>query len=138
MMTEHDEQVAVIDWTFSQLSRWPELDLLFAIPNGAMLGGGKIGAIRANALKAEGLRPGACDLMLPVARGGQLGAFIEMKTEIGRLSENQQQFISAVEKQGYICFVAYGAGEAIEFLDDYLSQPPTLPAAPQEPEGFRP
>ena len=53
-MSEHAEQVAVIDWCFRHMSKYPELDLIFAIPNGAMLGGGKIGAIRMNSLKAEG------------------------------------------------------------------------------------
>ena len=124
-MSEHTEQCAVMDWCFYQLSRYPELDLMHSIPNGAMLGGGRVGAIRANALKKEGLRPGTPDLFLPVARGGAFGLYIEMKTEIGKLSENQEQFIANVEPQGYLVFVAYGADEAIEFLEKYMAQEPT-------------
>lgn len=123
--TEHDEQVAVIDWIFLQSAKHPELDLTFAVPNGAMLGGGRIGAIRANTLKAEGLRPGAPDLVIPSARGGYFGVFLEMKTKTGKLSENQEQFIVNAEKQGYMCFVAYGADEAIEMLEGYLKKPYT-------------
>lgn len=123
--SEHAEQAVVIEWCFLNLSKYPELDLIHSIPNGAMLGGGKIGAMRMNVLKKEGLRPGTPDLFLPSAHGGKFGAYIEMKTEKGRLSENQSQFISQVEKYGYICFVAYGAQEAIEFLEDYLNQPYT-------------
>ena len=119
-MTEHAEQVAVIDWCMMNLRQYPELDLLFAVPNGAMLGGGKIGAIRMNALKAEGLRPGVPDLFLPVARHMCHGLFIEMKTSSGRLSENQTEYIAAVEKQGYFCAVCHGADEAIETLEWYM------------------
>lgn len=125
VMSEHDEQVAVIDWLFQQSAKYPELDLTFAVPNGAMLGGGKIGAIRANVLKAEGMRPGAPDLVIPSARGGYFGVFLEMKTKTGKLSENQEQFIVEAEKQGYMCFVAYGADEAIEMLEGYLKKPYT-------------
>lgn len=119
-MSEHDEQVAVIDWCYAMLRTWPELDLIFAIPNGAMLGGGRIGAIRANSLKAEGMRPGVCDLFLPVARGGFHGMFIEMKTETGKLSENQKEFIAAVEEQGYYTAVCFGAESAIEQITYYM------------------
>ena len=123
--TEHAEQVAVINWCFYMLSKYPELDLIHAIANGAMLGGGKIGAIRMNSLKAEGLRPGVLDLYLPCARGGAFGLYIEMKTKAGKLSDNQKEFIRNVEKEGYVCFVAYGADEAIDFLEKYLAQPRT-------------
>lgn len=121
-MSEHDEQVRVIDWCFTHTAAVPELDLIFAIPNGAMLGGGKVGAIRANRLKAEGLRPGVCDLFLPVARGGYHGMFIEMKTLTGSLSENQEQFIERVTEQGYFAPVCFGADEAIENIEWYLNQ----------------
>jgi hypothetical protein len=117
---EHDEQVAVIDWCFANMQKYPELDLIFAVPNGVMLGGGKIGAIRMNFLKAEGLRPGVSDLMLPVARGKFHGAFIEMKTLTGKVSENQEQFIAAVEDQGYFAPVCWGAEDAIDNIQYYL------------------
>lgn len=119
-MSEHDEQVAVIDWCFANLAQYPSLDLLFAIPNGAMLGGGRIGAIRMNALKAEGLRPGVSDLFLPVARHGYHGMFVEMKTLTGKPSENQKEFIVAVEAQGYFATVCKGADEAIKTIEWYV------------------
>ena len=121
-MSEHDEQVKVINWCFDHTREYPELDLIFAIPNGAMLGGGRVGAIRANSLKAEGMRPGVCDLFLPAPHGKWHGMFIEMKTEIGKLSENQKEFIARVEEQGYFTAVCYGANEAIVQLDFYLTE----------------
>ena len=119
-MSEHDEQVAVINWCFDNMVRYPQLDLLFAIPNGAALGGGKIGAIRMNVLKAEGLRPGVPDLFLPVARHKYHGMFIEMKTMTGKPSENQEEFILAVEVEGYFATVCKGAGEAIQTIEWYM------------------
>ena len=119
-MSEHGEQRAVVDWCFLNQGKWPELDLIFAIPNGAMLGGGQIGAIRMRALKEEGLRPGVSDLFLPCARGGYFGLFMEMKTEKGVVSENQKEFMAGVEIMGYRTAVCYGAEEAIDILTDYL------------------
>ena len=124
-MSEHDEQVAVMDWIFRNLRDYPELDLVFSVPNGAMMGGGRQGAIRANILKAEGMRPGTPDLVIPSPRGGYFGMFLEMKTKKGKLSENQEQFIDQAKYYGYHCVVAYGADEAIEYLKEYLSQPYT-------------
>jgi len=121
-MTEHDEQVAVIDWCFHNVSRYPCLDLIYAIPNGAMLGGGRIGAIRMNALKAEGLRPGVSDLCLPAARRGFHGMYIEMKTKKGTASENQLEFMDAVEREGYFTALCYGADEAIAQIEWYLGK----------------
>jgi hypothetical protein len=119
-VSEHEEQVRVIDWCFEQTYRYPVLDLIFAIPNGAMLGGGRIGAIRMNALKAEGLRPGVCDLFLPAPKGAYHGMFIEMKTATGKPSENQEEFILAVEELGYYAPICYGAENAIKELQWYL------------------
>ena len=124
-MTEHAEQAALIDWCIDNLGRYPSLHLIHAIPNGVMLGGGRVGAIRMNNLKAEGLRPGVSDLFLPVARGGYFGMYIEMKAKGGSLSENQREFIAAAEAEGYYCCVPFSAGEAIENVEWYMQQSTT-------------
>jgi hypothetical protein len=121
-MSEHTEQAAVIDWCFVNLRRYPSLELIFAIPNGARLAGNKQrrGA-QMNKLKAEGLRPGVSDLFLPVARKDKHGLFIEMKTKTGKPSENQLQFMAGVEEQGYFTALCKGADEAIEVLEWYMN-----------------
>ena len=64
-MSEHQEQKALIQWARLNQQRFPELDLLFAIPNGGLRN------IRvARKLKSEGVKPGVSDLFLPVARKG--------------------------------------------------------------------
>ena len=132
-MSEHGEQSCFISWIYTQMERHPELNLLFAIPNGVPLSDYRgsrahqnmIAGTRMNILKAEGFRPGVCDLFFPSARGGYFGMFIEMKTKTGRLSENQKEFIAGVEKQGYICYVTHGADEAIACMELYLAMPKT-------------
>lgn len=127
--SEHDEQVAVMDWIFMNTNKYPELDLVFSVPNGARLASGRdkrLAAIRANYLKAEGMRPGAPDLVIPSPRGGYHGMFLEMKAMGGTLKENQEQFIVEAERYNYFCAVAYGADEAIEILQHYLERPYTL------------
>jgi hypothetical protein len=116
--SEHAEQVAVV--SYLQI-RYPQV-LFWSTPNGAMLGGGKLGAIRMNALKATGLLPGVSDLIIFEPMGGFSCMFVEMKRERGGvLSENQAWFIAQVEERGAYAVVAEGADEAIEFIDDYFA-----------------
>lgn len=79
--TEHAIQCDLIKWRDVAVVEFPELALLYAIPNG-----GKRDKATAGKMKAEGVRAGVPDLCLPVKRG-QIGAlYIEMKTERGQLS----------------------------------------------------
>lgn len=125
--SEHSEQVALFDWFFLMTSAYPELDLAFATPNGIPLSGSAKSKGRViNYMKAEGLRPGAPDIVLPVARGGYMGLFVEMKAIGGRLSENQEQYLAQAREQGYLCIVPYGFEQAQEWVEQYLALPPTL------------
>jgi hypothetical protein len=116
---EHSEQVAVV--AYLQMS-YPDV-LFWSTPNGAMMGGGRAGAIRMNALKAEGLLPGVSDLILFELRGGYSAMFIEMKRADGGsgASENQLWFLREVEKRGAFGIVCNGYDEAQPVIDDYLA-----------------
>lgn len=115
--TEHGEQVALIQWRdLFGLRQFPELGLLFAIPNG-----GKRDATVARKLRAEGVLPGVSDLFLPVARHGFYGLFIEMKRPAGgRLSGEQASFQARVREQNYFAVVCPGADAAIAALQWYM------------------
>ena len=111
MLTESQEQQAVVEWAL-----WKGLPLL-AIPNG-----GKRSAATAARLKAEGVRPGVPDLLLPMARRGFHGLFIEMKrTKGGRVSDAQREWLHLLDAEGYRAIVCYGAGEAIREIEAYLA-----------------
>ena len=79
-------------------SRWPELRLLHAIPNG-----GKRDIRTAAMLKAEGVKPGVPDICLPVPRGGKHGLYIELKRRKGgTVSKAQEAWIRALMAQGFV------------------------------------
>lgn len=117
---EHRAQVAVVTWATLARAEFPELGLLFAIPNG-----GHRNVIVAKKLKAEGVRPGVPDLMLPVARGGYHGLFIEMKAGQNRPSLEQLELMRRLSAEGFKCATCYSSAEAEACLREYLSQPNT-------------
>ena len=129
-MAEHDEQVVVIQWRDLMSGQIPELELLYAVPNGAKLQyfktKGKNGkwnrwSPEAQRLKDEGLTPGVPDLCLPVARKGYHGLYIEMKYGDNVPRESQVAWLDRLAEQGYLAVVTWTAEEAIEVLTEYLS-----------------
>ena len=116
VISEHAEQAALINWSEIMSNKVPELDLLFAIPNG-----GQRHPAVAVKLKAEGVKPGIPDLFLPVARYGFHGLFIEMKREKGgTVSKIQKQKIMELQAQGYMVAVCKGFEHAKSVLEDYF------------------
>lgn len=114
--TEEQEQAYVIQWRDLMVNQVPELSLLVHIPNGGLRS--KPEAVR---FKRLGVKPGVSDLMLPVARNGYHGLWIEMKRQHdGKLSKPQKEWIDDMRKQGYKAERANGADEAIAILEEYL------------------
>ena len=67
--TEHAHQKAIFCWAANNFNKWPELQLMFAIPNGGTRGDDKKSrTIRGGKLKAEGVKAGVPDIFLPVPR----------------------------------------------------------------------
>ena len=118
MRTEAQEQEAVIRWAEMSTGMYPELALLFHIPNGGSRRDAREGAH----FKKLGVKAGVPDLFLPVARNGYHGLFIEMKrTKGGRTSEEQREWIAELNKAGYSAVVCKGWQEAKEEILKYLS-----------------
>jgi len=114
--TEEQEQADLFEWAALQLGRYPELSLLYHIPNG-----GKRFIGQAVKFKAQGVKPGVPDLCLPVAKNGFHGLYIELKRQKGgRVSEQQTQWLQALEAQGYKALVCNGWEEAANTLKAYL------------------
>ena len=110
---EHDEQVALFRWWNIQ---HPGIKhLMFAIPNG-----GKRGKVTAFMLKNEGVRAGVPDIFLAFPVGRFHGLWIEMKSQKGRTSENQDFMLAELRGQGYDCAVCHGWDEAREKIQSYL------------------
>lgn len=116
--TEDEEQAAVFQWAEYQQGHYPELALLFHIPNG-----GYRHPATAAKMKAIGVKPGVPDIFLPVPRKGYHGLWIEMKRRKGgRLSEEQRAWLGAMFQQGYMAVKAAGADEAIAAIVEYLGR----------------
>jgi hypothetical protein len=116
--SEHAEQCAVFCWAALNTARYPCLEWIHAIPNG----GGRSRAQGAM-LKAEGVKPGVADIMLPVARGLYHGLYIEMKRRNGTEADirpAQRKFLTFVHEQGYFAVVCYGWEQAVGVIEHYL------------------
>ncbi len=111
-------QRAVIAWWSKECVRLgiPEI-LLFSTPNGGFRGGDVTGAI----MKAEGLRRGAPDLILAVTTPTGKGLFIEVKTETGVVTPEQEEFHRQLSKQGYNVGVARSEDVARRMILGYLN-----------------
>lgn len=72
--TESQEQQRLFQWARMESGRFPELELLYHIPNE-----GKRSRATGRRMVAEGLKKGVPDICLPVARGGSHGLYIELK-----------------------------------------------------------
>lgn len=118
---EDTEQMGVIDWTEWNTGRFPELKLLFHIPNG-----GKRDAKEAARFKAMGVKAGVPDLCLPVPRGGYAGLYIEMKYGKNKTTDQQKEWIQNLTRQGYLVKVCWGGEAATAILEEYLQQGRTI------------
>ena len=112
---ESTEQQALFVWAKLMQAQYPELSLLHAIGNG-----GKRNLIEAVRMKREGVLAGVSDIMLPVARGGFHGLYIELKVGKNKASASQEWWIAETAKQGYLAVVCYGWVEASETIKRYL------------------
>ena len=115
---EDTEQIALFDWAMIQRCKYPELGLMFHVPNG----GFRIPA-EARRFQRMGVRAGVPDVFLPVPRGRFHGLFIEMKrADGGRLRPDQEGWLDALREQGYRAEVCHGFDEARIVIMDYLER----------------
>lgn len=130
---EDTEQIGVIEWANWNCNRYPELELLFHVPNG-----GKRNTAEAARFKAMGVKSGVPDLCLPVPKGGYAGLYIEMKYGKNKTTENQDKWLEALKKQGYKTTICYSGAEATEQLEEYLKKPQTILCDPRKARPDKP
>jgi hypothetical protein len=112
---EHQEQVALFRWISLMRPKHPELSMAFAIPNG-----GHRHIAVARKLKSEGVMRGVPDIFLAHPAQGRHGLFIEMKSEKGKVSPEQAEWLSYLNGDGYAAFTCYSWIEAAQCMADYL------------------
>ena len=101
--------------------------LIYHVPNGGHRH--KLVAIK---LKGQGVKAGVPDLVLPMARGGYFGLYLEFKATVpndAAVSASQHAWIRRLNDQGYLAIVCRGHFDAMEQIRAYLRLAPTVVAA---------
>lgn len=117
--TEEEEQITLFRWAeWMAQVRWPELAMMYHVPNGGYRNKAEAGRFR-----AQGVKSGVPDIVLPVARGGYHGLYIELKRTVGgRVSEEQREWLDRLTAQGYYTAVCRGWEAAKGVIEGYLQR----------------
>lgn len=111
---EDYEQTLIFQWS----AYFPVLRWMFHPPNG-----GKRSPREASRLKAQGVKSGVADILLPLPMDGFHGLWIELKRRKqdgpSKVSPKQKKFLRDMAEKGYRCEVCYGANEAIKVITEY-------------------
>ncbi len=115
--SEQALQAHLIEWVELHKHRFPELQLLYAIPNAA-----KRGKVNGWVMKLTGTKRGVPDLHLPVqSRDKQyIGMWIEMKSKRGVVSPEQRQWLDMLATAGHKTVIHRSWTDAVNTIIDYL------------------
>lgn len=124
---EHEHQVALILWAYrTRLPAAADItegarigDYLLAVPNGGLRS--KATAAR---LKAEGVKPGVSDLLLPLRRQGCAGLWTELKAPGKKPTDLQWAWIDRMRRAGYRAEWADDWIKAAAIVADYVGVTP--------------
>ncbi len=92
---ESGHQEALFSWAGYNMGRMPELEYMHHVPNG-----GKRDRATAVALKRQGVKAGVPDIVLPAARAGYHGLYIELKAGKNTTTENQRRWLEYGRNDG--------------------------------------
>lgn len=116
--TEEQEQITLFNWARMREQLYPELRLMFHIPNG-----GARSKSEAARFKAAGVKAGVPDIFLPAPSGKHSGLFIEMKRRKGgRISAEQEIYLKDLAQMGYAVCICYGWEDAADTIKTYLGE----------------
>ena len=113
--SEHANQVALFCCASQHFNEYPQLRLMYAIPNG-----GKRDKITASNLKAEGVKAGMLDVCLPWPNCGKHGLYIELKVGKHKPTEEQYWYIAELKKAGFAAEWVIGWELAWQLILCYL------------------
>lgn len=108
--TEYEEQIKLAEYLDMKGYLWCH------VPNG-----GKRDAKTGSKMKRQGVKPGVPDVLIfDIPRYNWNGIAIELKRSNGRPSdvrETQKKWLGELESRDWIIRVAFGADDAIDFLE---------------------
>jgi hypothetical protein len=109
---EHNIQVSIITYL-----RYAHPSAIFCASAGGMFTTPKQG----KKMVAAGYVKGYPDLAIHEPRGGYHGLFIELKSDTGKTSPEQRDWIAKLMERGYYAQICKGTDQAINLIDAYLS-----------------
>jgi hypothetical protein len=126
---EHQHQKALIEWAHRvKIASSADVETgasvghyLLAIPNG-----GQRSKATAARLKAEGVKAGVSDLLLPLRRGGFGGLFLEMKAPGNKPTPLQREWLARMKLAGYRAEWRDDWRKAAQLITDYLDGSPDM------------
>nr|WP_286009644.1 VRR-NUC domain-containing protein [Salinicola sp. S1-1-2] len=124
---EGQEQTRLMLWLRGEFNRGtavgPAHEHAYAVPNGGSRHG-----LEAAKMKQQGVRSGVSDLVIPIARGGYHGLYLELKATPPRdadLAESQRVWLARMEAAGYCAKLALGIEQAQAVIREYMAAPAT-------------
>ena len=118
---ESGHQEALFSWAAYRTGLMPELQYMYHVPNG-----GKRDKATAAVLKRQGVKAGVPDIMLPAARAGYHGLYIELKAGSNTTTANQKSWLKFLRQQGHYTAICYSWQLAAELIERYLLHPEEL------------
>lgn len=116
--SESEEQAFLMQMIEMHKGRFPELEMLFHVPNE-----GKRTKYTGGKLRSEGMKRGIPDLFLDVPKLNFHGLRIEMKRQKGnKATKDQREWIVKYISHGYAAAVCYGWEEAWQLLRAYIGE----------------
>ena len=97
---ESGHQEALFSWAAYRTEIMPELQYMYHVPNGG--------------------KAGVPDIMLPAARAGYHGLYIELKAGENTTTKKQKEWLEYLRQQGYYTAVCYGWQPAAQLIEQYL------------------
>lgn len=124
-MSEHAEQCALFTWARMYEERFPQLKLLFAVPNGGFR---KLKTARD--LKAEGVKAGVPDVWFPISgvHGEKpvKGLVIEMKYGKNKPTPEQDAWLTFLGGTGWRTEVCYSWKDAAMIICEHCLIDPVM------------
>jgi hypothetical protein len=113
LKNEDIEQINLINWL---RFNYPEIEKdTYHIPLQR-----KCSIQQGSLLKKMGVKRGMADLFIAIPQNGKSGLWIELKSEKGKLSLEQKEFLSRMTINGYVAVSVCGFEAAKETIIDYL------------------
>lgn len=123
---EHNHQVALFNWADLHKKKYPELGLMFSVPNEGKRGRkkdpktGKWYSVEGKKLRDAGMKKGVPDIVLPVPRGTYAGLFVELKAGDNKPTPDQREWHEKLRNVGHMVVVCYEWQAAAEIIEKYL------------------